>query len=122
MTVQTVLNVTPIVEWDDSAVFVFSFTDNNGNKQFAGFPHIPVAVAIAQGSQTQVTALTQAVSQQQLQISVDPQTWIETVKNAARNASANMKITITFDDAQNIAYTTLTGLQFQLQMLHSLAG
>ena len=109
----------PTIEWDDSVVFVFSFTDGNGNKQFAGFVHMQLALAIAQGSNTQVTQVLQQVNQQQIQFTTDPQSWIETVKNAARNKS---QITIVFDDTLNTAYTTQTAANFQLQVLFSLAG
>lgn len=118
MTTQTV-SVQPTLEWDDSVVFVFSFTDNNGNKQFAGFVHLQVALATAQGSNTQVTQVLQVVNQQQIQFSTDPGCWIDTVKNAARNKAP---ITITYDDTLNAIYTTQTVQSFQLQLLFSLVG
>lgn len=118
MTTQTV-SAQPNIEWDDSVVFVFSFPDSGGNKQFAGFVHIQVAIASAVGSNTQVTQAVQVVNQQQIQFSTDPQSWIETVKNAARN---NGSIVITYDDSINQLYTTQTTQSFQLQQLYSITG
>lgn len=114
------MNVTPTIEWDDSVVFVFSFSDANGNKAFAGFVHQQIQLSIVTGSQVQVTAILQVVQQQGIQVSTDAQTWIETIKNAARNTSS--QVAVVYDDTSNTIYTTQTNLSFQLQQLFSVAG
>jgi hypothetical protein len=118
MSAQTV-SAQPTIEWDDSVVFVFSFLDGGGNRQFSGFVHIQLALALAQGSATQVTQAIQVVNQQQIQFTTDAQCWLDTVKNAARAKNA---ISITFDDTLSQVYTTQTNQSFQLQQLFSLAG
>lgn len=112
-TVQTSVNI----EWDDGVVMVFSFAASGG-KMFCGFVHQVLAVQVTSGSQTQVSAVLSTVQQQAVQVSVDPQTWVETVKNAARGGKA----TIVFDDSTNTNYTTQTAQSFQLQLLHSISG
>jgi hypothetical protein len=119
MSTQTV-TVNPAIEWDDSVVFVFSFTGANGLKTFAGFVHQQIQFSSAQGSQTQVNAILQIVQQQGIQVSTDPQTWIETIKNAARSSSS--QIVVTYDDATNVTYTTQTNVSFQLQQLFGVTG
>jgi hypothetical protein len=118
VTTQTI-SAQPTIEWDDGVVFVFSFTDQNGNKQFSGCVHIQIQLASAQGSNTQVSQLVTAVNQQQIQFSSDPGCWIDTLKNAARNKTP---INIVYDDAVDKPYTTLTNQNFPLQQLFSLAG
>lgn len=118
MSAQTVSSQ-PTVEWDDSVVFVFSFADVNAVKRFAGFVHMPIALANAVGSTTQVSQAVQVVTQQQIQFSTDPATWIDTVKNAGR---AKTSIAITYDDSLSVTYTTQTNQSFELQQLFSLAG
>jgi hypothetical protein len=122
MSVQTV-SVTPTIEWDDSVVFVFSFnvpTGDGGSTQFfAGFVHTQLQVATAVGSSVQVTAIVSQTNQQQIQFATDPQSWLDTVKNAFRNAKP---ISITFEDVVNTPYTTQTAQNFKLQQLFSLAG
>lgn len=110
------LSVVPTIEWDDSVVFVFSW---NNRQFFAGFVHLQIAVANAVGTTTQITNILQQLAQTQLQASSDPQSWLDTAKNAARNGKS---ITITFDDAQSTVYTTQTNQSFTLQQLFSLAG
>jgi hypothetical protein len=105
----------PQIEWDDSVVFVFSW---NNQQFYAGFVHLQIAVANAVGTTTQVSAILQQVQQTQVQFSSDPQSWLETVKNAARN---NKNISITFD-TNFLPYTTQTGQNFNLQQLYSIAG
>lgn len=119
MSAQTV-TVTPTIEWDDSVVFVFSFTGANGNKTFAGFVHQQIQLSSVTGSQTQVTAILQIIQQQGIQVSTDPQTWIESIKNAARNTSN--QLVVTYDDTINVIYTTQTNLSFQLQQLFRVTG
>lgn len=112
-TVQTSVNI----EWDDAVVLVFSFDGPRG-KTFCGFVHQILAVQSVSGSQTQVSAILQVLQQQAVQVSLDPQTWVETVKNAARGGKA----TIVFDDTINVNYTTQTGQIFQLFQLFSIHG
>jgi hypothetical protein len=122
MSVQTV-SVTPNIEWDDSVVFVFSFnvpTGDAGSTQFfAGFVHIQLQVASAVGTSVQVKAIEQQTSQQQIQFASDPQSWLDTVKNATRNSKP---ISITFENEAFSTYTTQTAQTFKLQQLFSLAG
>lgn len=115
MAVQTQI-VVPSVEWDDSVVFVFSW---NNRQFFAGFAHLQIALANAVGTTTQITSILQQLVQTQVQASSDPQSWLDTVKNAARNGKG---ITITFEDAVSAVYTTQTAQSFTLQQLFSLAG
>lgn len=118
MSVQTVQQ-TVTIEWDDSVVIVFSFNGTAG-KVFCGFPHTVVATQSQTGSQTQVSAILQTLQQVGIQVSLDPATWVETIKNGSR-ASGN-KITIVYEDSTSVNYTTQTGTIFQLQQLFSLAG
>jgi hypothetical protein len=111
---QTVL-AAPQIEWDDSVVFVFSW---NNQQFYAGFVHLQIAVANAVGTTTQVSSILQQLQQTQVQFSSDPQSWLETVKNAAR---AKTSINITFD-TNFVPYTTQTGQSFNLQQLYSIAG
>jgi hypothetical protein len=115
MTVQSPLAV-PAIEWDDGVVFVFSWNDR---QFFGGFVHLQISAANAVGSATQISSIVQQVVQNQIQAASDPQSWLDTVKNAARN---NKQITITFEDSVSIPYTTLTNLNFNLQTLFSVAG
>jgi hypothetical protein len=119
MSVQTV-TVTPTIEWDDSVVFIFSFTGADSSKTFCGFVHQQIQLSSVTGSQTQVTSILQVIQQQGIQVSTDPQTWIEAIKNAARNT--NNQITVTYDDIINVPYTTQTNLSFQLQQLYRVTG
>ena len=98
-------------------VIVFSFQDG-GSTYYGGFTHVGVALQNTVGSQTQINSITQTISQSAVQISADPQTWVETIQTGARGG----KITIVFDDSTNIPYTTNTAMTFQLQILYSLAG
>jgi hypothetical protein len=122
VSVQTV-SATPNIEWDDSVVFVFSFnapTGDGGSQQFfCGFVHMQLQLAVAVGSSVQVTAIVQQTNQQQIQFASDPQSWLDTVKNAARNGKT---LSIVFEDAISVPYTTQTVQNFTLQQLFSLAG
>ncbi len=118
MTTQTI-SAQPTIEWDDGVVFVFSFTDQNGNKQFSGFVHMQIQLAVAQGSNTQVSQLVTAVNQQQIQFSSDPECWVESLKTAFRDKS---NINIVYDDQVSTPYTTLTNQSFPLQQLFSITG
>ena len=119
MTVQTV-SANPTIEWDDGLVFVFSFNDASNNRIFCGIIHVVLAVQLTAGQQAQITPLLQAISQGSFQGSSDPQTWIESVKNAARDPNKN--VTVVYDDALSAIYTTLTNQTFTLQFLQSLTG
>lgn len=107
-----------LINWDDSVVMVFSFQDG-GTTYYCGFTHVGVALQNTVGSQTQINSIVQTISQNALQISADPQTWVETIKTGARGTSA---ISIVYDDSTNIPYTTNTAQNFQLQILYSVAG
>ena len=116
MSVQTVQTSVEI-EWDDGVVIIFSFAGTDG-KIYCGFPHVVPAWQNQTGTQTQVSATVQKIQQSAMQISGDPATWVETVKQGARNG----KITIVYDDSTNTNYTTATATPYQLQVLYSLAG
>jgi hypothetical protein len=113
MSVQNV-SATPHIEWDDSVVFVFSFnapTGDGGTQQFfCGFVHAQIQVGAAIGSSQQVSQLVLVANQQQIQFASDPQSWIDTVKNAERSAKA---ISITFDNAISTAYETQTNQELR---------
>lgn len=117
------------VEWDDGAMFIFSFVAA-GTKLFCGFPHQVLSVASLSGTQTQVTAILQQINQQQVQLTADPATWIETVKTGARGSTTQ---TVSYDDNLTVSYTTTLlsggsppatqpGQNFTLQVLYSIAG
>jgi hypothetical protein len=119
VSVQTVQTSVEI-EWDDSVVIIFSFAGADG-KIYCGFPHIVPAWQNQTGTQTQISATVQRIQQTSMQISGDPATWVETVKQGARNG----KITIVYDDSSSTSYTTYTSAAatpYQLQNLYSLAG
>jgi hypothetical protein len=116
MSVQTV-TVPLKVEWDDSVVLVFSF-DGPAGRTFCGFVHQILATQFVSGSQTQISPILQVIQQQGIQVSLDPQTWVETVKTAARGGQA----VVVFDDATSVVYTTQTNLSLTLQTLFSVAG
>ena len=114
MSSQTVSAV-PTIEWDDGVVFIFSFGDPT---LYAGVVHVQVAQATASGTQTQVSAILQTLNQTQIQVASDPQSWLDTVKTAARGGKA---INITYDTAF-VHYTTQIATSYDLQLLYSLAG
>jgi hypothetical protein len=119
VSVQTVQTSVEI-EWDDSVVIIFSFAGADA-KIYCGFPHIVPAWQNQTGTQTQISATVQRIQQTSMQISGDPATWVETVKQGARNG----KITIVYDDSSSTSYTTYTSAAatpYQLQNLYSLAG
>jgi hypothetical protein len=109
------VQVVPAIAWDDGFVFVFSW---NNAQFFGGFVHLQISLASAVGIATQLGNITTQV-QNQVQVAGDPQSWLETIKNAARNGKT---ITITFDDQQSTVYTTQTNTSFTLQTLFSVAG
>jgi len=116
MTVQTV--TAPLrIEWDDSVVIVFSF-DGPISRVFCGFVHQILALQFVSGNQTQVSAAIQVIQQQGIQVSLDPQTWVETVKTGARGG----QVTVSFDDANSVVYTTQTNQSFTIQTLFSISG
>jgi hypothetical protein len=129
MTLQTA-NSPFAIEWDDGAIFIFSFTGASGGKLFCGFPHQALALANLQGTQTQVNAITQQIVQSQVQVTTDPATWIETVKTGARGGSTQV---VSYDDTISVQYTATLlaagtppavtpGQNFTLQVLYSIAG
>jgi hypothetical protein len=105
------------IEWDDSVVLVFSFT-NNGKKIFAGFTHQVISLQTTTGTQTQVTL--QNLLQTSIQLAVDPATWVETLKTGDRGTSNT--IDVVYEDSTSQTYTTLTNQLFQQQILYSIAG
>jgi hypothetical protein len=112
-------NAVPRIEWDDSVVFVFSFPDR-GTRFFGGFVHLQLSQAAVAGSQTQVNSILAQITQAQVQVASDPQSWLETVKNAARTSTA---IAIVYDDANSTIYTTqIANTSFTLQLLFNVAG
>jgi len=119
MSVQTASNVPLKIEWDDSVVIVFSFDSPSGGRAFCGFLHQILAVQLVQGTQTQINAALAAVQQTGIQLSLDPQTWVETVKNGSRGSGT---ATVVFDDSTSVPYTTQTNQSFQLQILFSVTG
>lgn len=124
------------IEWDDGFMFIFSFPDpaNTTQKLFCGFPHQVVATASQAGTQTQVTPTLAQITQLQFQVSADPATWVETIKNAARNGGQQTTGTqVTFDDSISSTYTAqlvvpsnppnvTPGQSFTLQLLYSIVG
>ena len=118
MSIQTASNVSLKIEWDDSVVMVFSF-DSPSGRMFCGFLHQILAVQLVQGTQTQINNALSTVQQQCIQVSLDPQTWVETVKNGSRG---NGTATVVLDDSTSVPYRTQTNQSFQLQILFSLTG
>lgn len=111
-------SIVPTIEWDDSVVFLFSW--NNQDQQFfAGFVHLQIAPANAVGMTTQITNILLQPTLAQVQASSDPQSWLDTVKNAARNSKP---ITVTFDDAISTIYVAQINRSFTLHQLFSIAG
>ena len=86
---------------------------------FCGFLHQIFAMQLVQGTQTQVTNALATVQQQGIQVSLDPQTWVETVKNGSRGSGT---ATVVYDDSTSVPYTTQTNQSFQLQILFSITG
>lgn len=117
MSAQTASQVGVTIEWDDGVVIVFSLQGTSGTI-YCGFPHLVPAWQSQSGTQTQVSARVQSISQTAVQISGDPATWVETVKYGARGN----KITVVYDDTINFNYTTDTNTTFQLQQLYSIYG
>jgi hypothetical protein len=117
---QTAKGISVTIEWDDSVVIVFSFTDPTSNTKFnCGFPHVVPAWQSQTGTQTQVTTKVQNITTSTMQISGDPATWVETVKYGARGSNT---ITVVYDDSTNYNYTTDIATSYQLQQLYSITG
>lgn len=119
MSATTASGISVTIEWDDSVMLVFSFTPSGGSKQYCGFPHIIPAWQSQSGTQTEVSARVQSISQAAFQISGDPATWVETVKYGSRDGKT---INVTYDDTTNVNYTTSTATSYQLQLLYSING
>src|SRR5215472_15428974 len=120
MSVQTAPGVIPNIEWDDGAVIVFSFKGSDGSTVMSGFPHVVPAWQSQTGEQTQVSKTVQTIQQVALQVSADPATWVETLKQAARN-DKGPGVTVVYDDSF-VHYTTQIGSSSDLHVLYSLAG
>jgi hypothetical protein len=121
MTTQTV-QVSPTILWDDGVVFVFSFPGAGGSVVTSGFAHEVLSSQATIGQQTQIAHFLQAINQNSSQVATDPATWIETIKNAARNPSPSNTIQIVYDDGASIIYTTATNQSFQIALLFSISG
>jgi IPT/TIG domain len=121
MTTRTV-QVTPKILWDDGVVFVFSFPDASGSAVTCGFMHVVLSSQVTTGQQTQISNFLQAINQNSSQVATDPATWIETIKNAARNPSPSNTIHIVYDDGTSITYTTATNQSFTLALLFDVGG
>lgn len=117
-TVSTSINI----EWDDGAVMIFSFSDQ-GTTYYCGFVHQIGALQVQTGTQTQskINPDVQYLQQQAFQVTLDPQTWVETAKFAHRDQKNN-KLLIVYDDTTNFNYTTVTTKSFQLQAVYSVTG
>lgn len=113
----------PAIEWDDSVVLVFSFTEG-GTRFYAGFVHQIFSIQMTTGTQTQLSTILQSIQQTAIQQALDPGTWVETVKAGARGAGATppVSISVVFDDVINVPYTTQTGQSFQLALLYAIYG
>lgn len=120
MSVQTVPQVKVNIEWDDGAVIVFSFTGADGTTVYSGFPHLVPAWQSQTGEQTQVSKTVQTIQQTALQISADPATWVETVKQGARADKATL--TIVYDDSFVHYTTAVPSTSFDLHLLYSITG
>lgn len=118
MSQQTASQVAVTIEWDDGVMLVFSFQGASGSTIYCGFPHVVPAWQNLSGTQTEVSAKVQSITQAAVQISGDPATWVETVKYGARGN----KITIDYDDTTNVNYTTQNANPYQLQLLYSIRG
>ena len=104
-------------------VLVFKFTDSNGADQYCGILHFGIQAQSQAGSNTQVSQILQLTAQQRIQVSNDPGTWIEVIKDGSRNSGGQTpQITIVDDDTINISYTTQTAVGYQLQQLYSITG
>jgi hypothetical protein len=119
MSATTATGVSVTIEWDDSAMIVFSFQGTGGSKVYCGFPHLIPAWQSQSGTQTEVSAKVQNITQTAVQISGDPATWVETVKYGSRDGKT---INVTYDDTTNVNYTTSTANSYQLQLLYSING
>lgn len=117
MSQQTASQVSVTIEWDDSVMIVFSFQGPSGTL-YCGFPHVVAAWQNLTGTQTQVSAKVQSLTQAGAQVSADPATWVETVKYGARGN----KITVVYDDSSSYNYTTSSATPLQLQQLFSIHG
>src|SRR5262245_37375370 len=96
MPVQTV-NVNPTIEWDDGLDFIFSFNDASNHKRCCGIIHRVLVVQLTTQQVNLIPAqLSGAISAGVFQGSSDPQTWIESVKTAARDPSK--KVTVVYDE------------------------
>jgi hypothetical protein len=118
MSVQSVFIQDKIkIEWDDGSVIIFSFTGGDGKTYTCGFPHVVSAGQSQVGTQTQVSKTVQTIQQNALQISLDPATWVETVKQGARSGG----VLIVYDDSTSVPYSTpLTN--YDLYNLYSITG
>ncbi len=113
------------IVWDDGAVLVFSFAGaaaDGGAAVSCGIVHFVPHLQVPELSLSPIAAIQNTI-QHSGQLYADPQTWIETIKGAARGNIP--KIQIDYDDRVTIQYTSYifdNPPSFTLQFLYSLAG
>jgi hypothetical protein len=123
---QTVKNPSNLqIVWDDGAVLVFSFAGaaaDGGATINCGIVHLAPHLQVPELSLRPINAIQNTI-QHSGQLYADPQTWIETIKGAARGRFPNIQID--YDDQFAIQYTSYVFSNppsFTLQFLYSLAG
>ena len=123
---QTVKNPSNLqIVWDDGAVLVFSFAGaaaDGGATVSCGIVHLVPHLQVPQLSLSPIAAI-QNTLQHSAQLYADPQTWIETIKGAARGSLQSIQID--YDDRVTIQYTSYVfdnPPSFTLQFLYRLAG
>src|SRR5271163_824400 len=122
---QTVKNPSNLqIVWDDGVMLVFSFTAADGITTVnCGIVHLAPDSQTA-GFQSPINTI-QNIIRNSIQIYGDPQTWVETIKSAARGRLPNIQID--YDDQFIITYASNSLVvsnppSFTLQVLYSLAG
>jgi hypothetical protein len=123
MVMQTVKNPSNLqIVWDDGVMLVFSFTAADGVATInCGIVHLAPHIQV--GRAPPPTSAIQISMQESGQLYGDPQTWIETIKSAARGSIPNIQID--YEDQVGIFYNSWnlnSQSSFALQVLYSLAG
>jgi hypothetical protein len=120
---QTIKNPSNLqIVWDDGVMLVFSFTAADGYETVnCGIAHLDPHTQVGRTQVlSPITAVQIAVPEQ---FYGDPQTWIETIKSAARGSIPNIQID--YEDQVGIFYNSWnlnSQSSFALQVLYSLAG
>jgi hypothetical protein len=119
---QTIKNPSNLqIVWDDGVMLVFSFTAADGYETVnCGIAHLDPHTQVGRTQVlSPITAVQIAVPEQ---FYGDPQTWIETIKSAARGSFTNIQID--YDDQLIMGYTSwmFDPPSFGLKVLYSLAG